>query len=109
MAAYPEEKRGAERFAVAAAVDCSFASPVLEDFGKVKIKNISSTGVGLIITETLAPGMLLAIRLVNPAKNFSKTMLVRVIHVTPQASGSYLVGGTLDTPLTYEELCALVM
>ncbi|HWY86530.1 MAG TPA: PilZ domain-containing protein [Gemmataceae bacterium] len=103
------EKRAAERFAVSPHVDCEFASPVLEDFGKVKIKNISSTGVGLIVTEPVATGMLLVIKLVNSDKKFIKTMLVRVVHATPQASGTYLVGGTLDTPLTYEELCALVM
>ena len=104
-----QEKRATERFAVNAHVDCAFASPVLEDFGNVKITNISTSGIGLIITEPVAPGMLLVIKLVNPAKKFSKAMLVRVVHVTPQPSGSQLVGGTLDTPLAYEELCALVM
>jgi hypothetical protein len=53
--------------------------------------------------------MLLVIKLVNSDKKFTKTMLVRVVHATPQASGTFLVGGTLETPLTYEELCALVM
>src|SRR5947209_6489933 len=104
-----EEKRTAERFPVSPNVTCSFASPVLEDFGPVKIKNISTSGVGLIVSQVLAPGMLLAIKLVNPAKNFAKTALVRVIHVTQQAGDTYLVGGNLDTLLTYEELCHLVM
>ena len=71
MADY-KEKRMAERFAVAANVTCSFASPVLEDFGPVKIKNVSLTGVGLITPQVLDPGILLAIKLVNPAKNFTK-------------------------------------
>jgi hypothetical protein len=43
-----QEQRKAERFAVNADVACSFASPVLEDFGPVKIKNISMVGVGLV-------------------------------------------------------------
>jgi hypothetical protein len=108
MADY-QEKRADERFAVAVHVDCELASPVLEDFGKVKVKNISTSGVGLIVTEPVATGMLLVVKLVNPVKKFSKTLLVRTVHVTPQASGSYLIGGNLDTPLTYEELCNLVM
>jgi hypothetical protein len=108
MADY-KEKRMAERFAVAAHVTCSFASPVLEDFGPVKIKNASLTGVGLITPQVLDPGILLAIKLVNPAKNFTKTALVRVAHVTPMSEGTFLVGGNLDTPLTYDELCMLVM
>jgi glucose uptake protein GlcU len=104
-----QEKRAAERLPVADHVACVFASPVLEDFGKVKIKNISSTGIGLIVTEPVASGMQLVIKLVNPAKAFSKTMLIRVIHVTPQSGGLQLVGGSLEPPLTYEELCQLVM
>jgi len=108
MADYAE-KRGAERFPVGAQVTCSFASPVLEDFGPVKIKNISSHGVGLISPQFMDPGILLAIKLVNLAKNFSKMALVRVVHVTPQPGGTFLIGGNLDTPLTYDELSILVM
>jgi hypothetical protein len=54
-------------------------------------------------------GVLLAVKLANPVKNVTKTMLVRVTHVTPQPGGAFLIGGTLDTPLTYEELCVFVM
>ena len=103
------EKREAERFTVSSSTDCTFVSPVLEDFGPIKIKNISTHGIGMITSYPLQMGLLLAVKLVNPAKNFSKTMLVRVAHVTPQAGGVLLVGGTLETPLTYEELCMLVM
>jgi hypothetical protein len=97
MADY-QEKRTGERFAVGVHVDCVLASPVLEDFGKIKVKNISTTGVGLILTEPVPPGMLLVVKLVNPAKRFSKTILVRTVHATAEVSGSYLIGGNLDTP-----------
>ncbi len=53
--------------------------------------------------------MLLAVKLANPVKNITKTLLVRIAHVTPQPGSSYLIGGTLDSPLTYEELCLFVM
>jgi hypothetical protein len=109
MATYDEDRRAEERFAVPAHVDCSFASPVLEDFGKIKIKNLSQTGIGLIGAEKVATGMLIVVKLVNSQKGFSKTVLVRVVQVTPQLHGAYLIGGTLDTPLTYDELCSLIM
>jgi hypothetical protein len=108
MATNPQDRRSEERFAVPPHVDCSFASPVLEDFGKVKVTSISRVGVGLIASEKLAPGMLLAVTVGNRAKRFSKTVLVRVVHVTQQ-SGAYLVGGTFDAPFTHDELCALIM
>jgi len=107
--AEPLEKRQAERFPVSGDVRCTFASPVLEDFGAVRIKNISTSGVGFLTSQVLAAGMMLVIKLENTAKNYSKTTLVRVVHVTPQSAGSYLVGANLDAPLTYDELCMLVM
>ena len=104
-----KEQRGAERFPVSANVTCAFASPVLEDFGPVRIKNISTHGVGMVVPEALPVNMLLVVKLVNPTKKLAKTMLVRVVHVTPQSGGTCLAGGNLDTPLTYEELCSFVM
>jgi hypothetical protein len=103
------DRRVAERFPVNADSACDFMSPVLEDIGAVRIKNISNEGIGLIANHEVAPGMLLAINLVNRKRSFSKTMLVRVAHVTPQAGNSYLIGGTFKTPLTYEELTTMVM
>jgi hypothetical protein len=102
-------QRAEERFPVNANSSCAFASPVLEDFGPVRIVNVSGAGVALITTEQVHPGLLLAIKLVNPSKKFVRMTLVRVIHVTSQAGGSYLVGGQFEIPLTYEELCILVM
>lgn len=103
------ERRAEERFATPAHVDCTFASPVLEDFGKMRIKNISRSGIGLIGTERVVPGMLLAVSLANSVKSFSKTLLVRVVQVTPQVGGTFLIGGTIDPPLSYEELSAFSM
>jgi hypothetical protein len=50
----------------------------------------------------------LAVKLANPIKNFSKTGLARVVHVTPLPGDSYLVGCEWDSPLTYDELKILV-
>lgn len=109
MASQYDDRRKEDRFTTPPHVDCSFASPVLDDFGKVRVTSISRSGIGLISTEEVAPGIGMAVTLVNSVKKFSKTMLVRVVHVTPQAHGTFLVGGTLEPPLTYEELSAFSM
>jgi hypothetical protein len=103
------EQRAAERFPINSTSSCAFMSPVLEDMPPVRIQNISTDGIGLISSEPLRDGLLLAINLINPAKKFSKTMLVRVVHCTELMGGTCLIGGTFLSPLTYEELCALVM
>ena len=104
----PADRRVSDRFAINTDTTCSFISPVLEDFGPVRIKNISMEGIALILSERVDPGVLLAITLSNPAKSFTKTVMVRVVH--SQANlGTYLLGGTFTMPLTYQELTTLVM
>jgi hypothetical protein len=107
MAEQPN-RRAQERMPVSADVGCSFVSPVVEDFGAGKIKDISMEGIGLMLTRKVDVGGLLAVTLTNPSKSFTKTVLVRVAHVTPQHGGS-LVGGTFTVPLSYQELTMFVM
>ena len=104
----PADRRTAERFQVTGDTTCSFVSPVVEDFGPARIKNISMDGIGLLMTRRVEPGALLAVSLSNPAKGFVKTVLVRVAHATPQPGGC-LVGGTFSAPLSYQDLTAMVM
>ena len=104
----PADRRTEERFPVNTDTSCSFLSPVVEDFGPAKLQNISMDGIGILVARQVEPGTLLAVSLSNPARGFAKTVLVRVVHATPQ-HGAYLVGGTFSTPLTYQELTCLVM
>jgi hypothetical protein len=104
----PKDRRAQERFPVNTDTACSFASPVVENFGPVRIKNISMDGIGLQVARKVDPGTLLAMTITNTAKSFSKTVLVRVAHSTPQ-DGGYLIGGTFTSPLTYQELTTLVL
>jgi hypothetical protein len=102
------ERRASERLSVSSEVACAFVAPVVETFGAAKIKNISLDGIGLIVGQRVEPGSLLAATLTNAARGFTKTLLIRVAHATPQPGGC-LVGGTFETPLTYQELTNLVM
>jgi hypothetical protein len=104
----PINRRATEPFPVNTSTSCSFLSPVVEDFGPAKIKNISMDGIGLFLAQRLEPGTLLAVSLSNPARSFTKTVLVRVAHLTPD-HGTYLAGGNFTTALAYEELSKLVL
>jgi len=106
--AEPADRRAAERYPVNAEATCPFLSPVVEDFGAVKIRDVSMQGIGLLVSRRVEPGDLLAVVLANPVRGFSKTALVRVAHVTA-LGGSFLVGGSFVTPLTYQEMSALVL
>jgi len=106
--AEPVERRAAERYPVNTDATCPFLSPVTEDFGTVKIRDISMQGIGLLVSRRVEPGTVLAVVLANPARGFSKTVLVRVAHITT-LGGGFLVGGTFVTPLTYQEMSVLVL
>jgi hypothetical protein len=62
----------------------------------------------LVVGRRVEPGSLLAVTVTNPSRGFTKTLMIRVAHATPQPGGC-LVGGTFETPLTYQELTTLVM
>jgi hypothetical protein len=102
-----KDRRAAERMTVNAGTSCGFAGPV-EDFGTSKIRDVSMEGIGILMTRQVAVGTLLAVTIVNATQKLSKTVLVRVAHVTA-VHGGFLVGGTFTEQLTYQELTALVM
>jgi hypothetical protein len=102
------DRRAVERYAVNTEAICPFVSPVTEDFATVKIRDVSMQGIGLLMSRRVEPGALLTVVLANLARGFSKTVLVRVVHVTA-LGGSYLVGGTFVTPLNYQEMSVLVL
>lgn len=103
-----KDARVAERFTVNRNTTCSFALPVVDDLGSVKIRDVSMNGVGLLVERRVEVGSLLVVGLVNQAKGFAQTLIVQVTHVTP-AAGGFLVGGTFLTPLTYQEMTSLVL
>jgi hypothetical protein len=106
--AEPTDRRTAERFPVNAEASCPLLSPVTEEFGAAKIRDVSMQGIGLLVSRRVEMGALIAVVLTNKARGFTKTALVRVMHVTPLGSG-FLVGGAFNTPLTYQEMSTLVL
>jgi hypothetical protein len=106
--AEPADRRAAERYPVNSDANCPFVSPVVENFGSVKIRDVSMQGVGLLVSRRVEPGTVLAVVLENPARTFSKTVLARVVHATP-VGGTFLVGCTFLAPLTYQEMSVLVL
>jgi hypothetical protein len=101
-------RRVCSRFEVNGATSCSFAMPVVETPGKAKVREVSMDGVGLLLDRRVEVGSLLAVGLANQAKGVARTILVRVTEVTAGTSG-YSVSGSFLTPLSYQEMTALVL
>lgn len=105
----PQERRTAARFPVNIDTSCGFVLPVVDDYGPARIQNISTDGIGLVLTRNVDVGSILVIELANKAQAFSKTVLVEVKHCTKQVGGAYLVGGHFIAPITYEEMRRFVL
>lgn len=102
------DRRAEDRYPVNGDSACTHASPVAEDFGTVRLKDVSMGGVGMLLSRQVEAGALLSVTLANIAKGFTKTVLVRVTH-TSRLGGAYLVGGAFTVPLTYQEMTTLVL
>jgi hypothetical protein len=102
------DRRAEERYPVSADAACPFLSPVVEDFGAVRIRDVSMHGVGLLVPRRVEPGTLLTVALANPTRNFNKTVLARVVHLTA-VTGGFLAGCTFVTPLSYQEMSSLIL
>src|SRR5262249_5934858 len=66
----------------------------------------SATGVGLRMERRFEPGTILAFQLDRQEEDFSRTVLARVVHSTPQPAGKWLVGCIIASELSDEELVA---
>jgi hypothetical protein len=70
-----------------------------------KVRDISHTGIGLILPRRFEPGTLLSIALNSKLPAFSRTMEATVVHVMPNPDG-WVIGCTFATALSEEELQA---
>jgi hypothetical protein len=104
------DRRAAERLAVSPGAACTMAGQVT-DLGPTKLRDVSMTGIGLVVSRRVEVGSLVVLNIASSetaSYKFSKTVLVKIAHVTP-THGGFLVGGTLAEPLTYQEFTAMVM
>lgn len=73
------------------------------------VRNISTTGVGLIADRQFKPNMLLTIEIPACNQRYTTPRLMKVTHATAQPGGKWWVlGGVFASPLSAEELETLV-
>jgi hypothetical protein len=73
-----------------------------------KVTNISTKGVGLMVTEPIERGTILSVKLEGPGQRFSRPLLLRVVRVAERPSGIWEVGCTFAIPLDEDEISALL-
>jgi hypothetical protein len=73
-----------------------------------RIRNISSNGISLLVSAAVDPGTDLAIDMKTVDPSVLLTLVARVVHVTKQEEGSWIVGCRILSRPMEEELLALL-
>jgi hypothetical protein len=115
-AVHPELPRDATRRTTRALVrykpckqtPCQLSALAGEDFWQATLDNLSTTGAGLILNEVLDVGSFVFVEVSNAARIYARTLLARIIHITPIVDKSLLVGVEFTSELTEEELRLLL-
>ncbi|MBI1913760.1 MAG: PilZ domain-containing protein [Planctomycetes bacterium] len=99
------ERRLATRQSSTLRIACYPAGSGLLERRMVRIRNVSRTGIGLIVDRNWHQGLVLILEL--PAEDGVRSARARIVHSTSQPGGTFLVGCVFDNPLTDAEVQAL--
>jgi PilZ domain len=78
------------------------------DANTAAIRDISATGIGFRIQQSIKSGTVLILTLQSHDQRFRRPLPARVMHVTPQAEGDWLVGCRFVRALSAQELRILL-
>lgn len=73
-----------------------------------RVRDISHSGISLVLNRHLKVGAFLAVELVNTRQTCLPPLLARVVHATAQISGDWLIGCEFSSVLTDDELQQMI-
>ncbi|MBY0526138.1 MAG: PilZ domain-containing protein [Gemmataceae bacterium] len=104
-----QERRRAARHSCQLQTACVVISLVEPVLLAVRVRDISQTGIGLVLPNRLQPGTFLAVKLQGPKQQAPRVLRAQVIHATVQADRrSWLLGCSFVGELRKEDLALLV-
>jgi hypothetical protein len=107
-AALPEERREAERFPIEPSPVCRLVSATQDEMASATVRDLSATGIGLVVRQPLKPGTVLILNLEVRDCRLPRPLPVRVMHASPTAEGQWLVGCQFVRRLSDPELQMLL-
>jgi hypothetical protein len=102
-----EDRRRAERYPCGLQPFWRVEGQQQADSPPARVENISTTGIGLRVSEAIKPGTVLVIKLQSADRRLSRPLPARVMHATPQEEGGWLVGCQFVRRLSEEDMQAL--
>lgn len=103
------DRRRAERFNCNIQTACVVISLVEPVLLAVKVRDISQTGIGLVLSTRLQPGAFIAVKLQGSKEKAPRVVRAQVMHATiQQDKRSWLAGCSLVGELGKDELALLI-
>jgi hypothetical protein len=100
------ERRASVRYQCSEEISCSSLAPFDRLSGKAR--DISRGGVALILGARIRVGTEVLIDLKTRNPGIALTLRARVVHATPEAEGSWIVGCEFISMPTEEQILALL-
>ena len=70
----------------------------------VRVRNISATGISLVIARPIDPGTIFKIELRSVARNVTRPLKVHVVYCIEHPCGELILGGRFAEVLSNDEL-----
>ncbi len=102
------KRRGAVRYRCHLATLGRLIFPASGESREAWVHNLSDSGIGLNLTEPLAAGTEVLIRLSGNSRDVTLKLPARVVHATQEVDGSWRVGCTFAGKLSPEVLETLL-
>ncbi len=87
---------------------CQTLSVRRETSWQATVRDICPDGIGLLLARRFEPGALLTIEITENTGGRKRLLLGRVAHATAWPEGGWLIGCTLLSPLTDDDVRALL-
>jgi hypothetical protein len=104
-----DERRVAPRHPCSLVTSCHLIADLEGVPHSVKVRNISASGISLVLDRSIDPQSIVSIQLTNTTRNFTCSLRVRVIYNIEHPSGEWIMGGAFTRRLKEDELQAFLM
>ncbi|HMC63766.1 MAG TPA: PilZ domain-containing protein [Gemmataceae bacterium] len=103
------ERRAEPRYSANPDASCRVSATDDPESQSAEIDNISARGIKVLVQRGYEVGTFLLVQLTGKNRHLERTVMVRVVRVTAEASGKYALGCAFLTPLEGYELFTLVL
>jgi len=98
------ERRISTRYPCNLATSCRVMAFVVGERIAVRVRNISATGISLIVSQPVDPGTRFTVELQSTTRNVSCELEVRVVYCIDHPNGESILGGRFAQQLPEDEM-----